>query len=92
MGRFDALPGGDLVAAGLADLGAGVESVSALLVSIGAPRLQALGIHVVAPLPNPEHRLYLHMAAVDERAAHSRYNALVRRLVSFERALGCVRS
>jgi hypothetical protein len=40
---------------------------------------------------NPEHRLYLRLAADDSDSAHSRYNALIRRLVSFERALACVR-
>jgi hypothetical protein len=33
--------------------------------------------------------LYLRLAAENEDDAHSRYNALVRRLVSFERALAC---
>jgi hypothetical protein len=34
-----ALPGGDLIARGLADRARGVSSIEALLVSIGAPRL-----------------------------------------------------
>jgi hypothetical protein len=34
----------------------------------------------------PEHRLYAALAAENPGAAHSRYNALIRRLVSFERA------
>jgi hypothetical protein len=37
----------------------------------------------------PEHRLYARLRAEDARTAHSRYNAVVRRLVSFERALAC---
>lgn len=84
-----ALPGGDLVDKGLADLERGVESVESLLVSIGAPRLSRLGIVVVRPTPAPEHRLYALLAAEDADSAHSRYNALVRRLVSFERAAEC---
>jgi hypothetical protein len=76
---------------GLQDLARGVESVPALLVSIGAPRLEQLGIHVVRPIPSPEHRLYARLHAEDPDQAHSRYNALVRRLVSFERAPACVR-
>jgi hypothetical protein len=83
------LPGEDLVARGLADLRAGVESADALLVSIGAPRLTALGFDVPAPLDSAEHRLYELLRAEDGDAAHSRYNALVRRLVSFERAAEC---
>ncbi len=90
MRRIEAgLPGGDLIQAGLADLRAGVESVPALLVAIGAPRLVRLGIAVPHPPPRPEHQLYLLLAAADPDRAHSRYNALVRRLVSFERALAC---
>ncbi|MGQ0732157.1 MAG: hypothetical protein ACT4QD_00725, partial [Acidobacteriota bacterium] len=52
------LPGADLIAAGLADLEAGVESVPALLVSIGAPRLALLGIGVPDTPAQPERRLY----------------------------------
>ena len=74
---------------GVLDLERGEESVEALLVSIGAPRLGSLRIHVPQPLPSPEHRLYARLAAEDADAAHSRYNALVRRLVSFERAAEC---
>jgi hypothetical protein len=36
--------------------------------------------------PSPEHRLYGLLSAEDSDSAHSRYNALVRRLVSYERA------
>jgi hypothetical protein len=83
------LPGGDLVAAGLNDLDRGVESVEALLVSIGAPRLARLGYDVSAAFDSPERRLYERLHAEDADAAHARYNALVRRLVSFERAAEC---
>jgi hypothetical protein len=34
----------------------------------------------------PSHRLYELLAQTDGSAAHSRYNALVRRIVSFARA------
>jgi hypothetical protein len=91
MGDYDGLPGADLVAEGVRDLVAGVESVPALLVSIGAPRLRQLRIEVPTPLPSPEHRLYLRLQESDPDGAHSRYNALLRRLVSFERAAACVR-
>ena len=83
-----ALPGGDLVQAGLEDLREARPTAAALLVSIGAPRLRLLGFTVHDPLPDPETRLYELLAAEDPDAAHSRYNALVRRLVSFERACG----
>lgn len=87
------LPGGDLVEQGLRDLTSRVESIPSLLVCIGAPRLRDLGVPVPDQVfPSPEHRLYALLSAEDSDAAHSRYNALIRRLVSFERALACARS
>lgn len=83
------LPGHELVLSGLADLARGIESDAALLVAIGAPRLRTLGVEVPVAPDEPEHRLYRRLAAIDPNGAHSRYNALVRRLVSFERALAC---
>lgn len=85
------LPGADLVVAGLADLAAGRrETVEALLVTVGAPRLRTLGIDVPPGEPAPERRLYEALEPEFGDAAHSRYNALIQRLVSFERALACV--
>ena len=81
-----ALPGEDLIRRGLDDLAAGVESAEALLVSIGAPRLAGLGVAVENPFPSPEHRLYRLLSREEPESAHSRYNALIRRLVSYERA------
>lgn len=87
---YDALPGGDLVRQGLDDLTKGVESVESLLVSIGAPRLRRAGVPVPqTTFHDPEHRLYLRLAAEDSASAHSRYNAWIGRLVSFENALEC---
>jgi hypothetical protein len=80
------LPGGELVEKGLSDLAEGMETVESLLVSIGSPRLRRLGFDVQAPVDDAEERLYLLLAREDPEGAHSRYNALVRRLVSFERA------
>ncbi|MGH2767877.1 MAG: hypothetical protein ACRDIF_02850 [Actinomycetota bacterium] len=84
------LPGADLVRAGIADLRRGLETVPALLVSIGYPRLRRLGLELPEPAPTrPERRLYELLTQEDPRTAHSRYNALIRRLVSFERAAEC---
>jgi hypothetical protein len=80
------LPGAELVERGLRDLEQELESPESLLVSIGAPRLRRLGFEVPKPFPQPEHRLYMLLRARHGDAAHARYNALVRRLVSFERA------
>ena len=88
----DGLPGADLIESGLNDLRAGRQTVAALLVAIGAPRLRTLGLEIPDNLPdNPEHRLYDLLAKDDSDSAHSRYNAFVRRLVSYERAAECVR-
>lgn len=83
------LPGAELVERGLADLRGGVGSPEALLVSIGAPRLRTLGMDVPHPIDDAEHRLWALLARDDPHGAHARYNALVRRLVSFEQALAC---
>jgi hypothetical protein len=88
--NVDALPGGDLIEQGLRDLAERRETVPALLVLVGAPRLRALGFEVPDDGPvSPEHRLYELLAQDDTDSAHSRYNALIRRLVSFERAAEC---
>lgn len=84
--ELTSLPGHELVLKGIDDLALGLDSDEALLVSIGAPRLRRAGLELPEPLSNPEHRLYDRLAAEQGDAAHSRYNALVRRLVSFERA------
>jgi hypothetical protein len=87
MRRVDpTLPGSDLVQEGLQDLAAGLETVPALLVSIGAPRLRRIGLELPPTIADPEHRLYALLASEDSDSAHARYNALVRRLVSFESA------
>ena len=85
----DSLPGADMIEQGLADLREGRRSAAALLVSIGAPRLATLGLDVPRPIDRPEHELYTLLRESDADSAHARYNALVRRLVSFERALAC---
>lgn len=89
MGDSVSLPGADLVERGIADLANGRETVESLLASIGAPRLQALGHALTEVIDSPEHRLYCLLAAEEPDAAHSRYNALIRRLVSYERAAEC---
>jgi hypothetical protein len=81
------LPGEDLIAAGVQDLLAERETIAALLVAIGSPRLRRLGLELPEQLPqNPEHRPYDLLSQDDPDSAHSRYNAFIRRLVSYERA------
>ncbi len=87
----DALPGKEIIEEGIDDLSRGVEAIDSLLVSIGAPRLRLLGLAIPKmTIDSPEHRLYELLSQSDPDSAHSRYNALVRRLVSFERAAECV--
>lgn len=86
------LPGNDLIVAGVEDLRNQKQTIAALLVAIGAPKLRSLGFELPDDLPTtPEHRLYDLLAATEPDSAHSRYNALIRRLVSYERAMLCVR-
>jgi hypothetical protein len=86
---LQAAPGADLVDRGIEDLSHERDSIEALLVSIGAPRLALAGIAMPTPIPSPEHKLYARLAVDKANGAHSAYNALIRRLVSFERAAGC---
>jgi hypothetical protein len=87
--RNAALPGEDLIEQGLTDLAGNRMTEPALLVLIAAPRLKRLGIQVPdRSFPRPyEHQLY---ALIERRlgtAAHSYYNSLIRRIVSYARAL-----
>jgi hypothetical protein len=87
----EALPGADLIREGFRDLERGIETIPALLVLVGAPRLRDLGFDVPDTPYFPEDRLYEKLASLHGDAAHSQYNALIRRLVSFERAAACVK-
>ena len=84
------LPGAELIEQGLRDLALGHESEASLLVSIGAPRLAALGLAMPTPFAEPEEGLYRYFRQHCGNGAHSQFRALVRRLVCYERAM-CVR-
>ncbi|MEO8500766.1 MAG: hypothetical protein ABI565_07610 [Vicinamibacteria bacterium] len=88
---MDGLPGAELITKGLADLARGEETVESLLVSIGGPKLRSLGLEFTERFENPEHRLYFLLGQQHGDNAHGQYNALVRRLVSYERAAACAR-
>jgi hypothetical protein len=93
--ELNTLPGHEIVLAGINDLHQGRRTRAALLVAVGADRLRSGGLDVPAiPADEgyPEHRLYELLAEDDADSAHGRYNALIRRLVSFERALERARS
>ena len=77
------LPGGDIVDAGLADLAAGQTTPESLAVSLAAPRLRREGVPVLGVLEDPERRLFALLSRTEGDLAHARYNAYLRRLVSF---------
>ena len=85
------LPGADLIEAGLANLAAGVVTIESLLVSIAAPGLRDAGLVIDQPIADAELQLYALLSARDGAAAHSKYNALLRRVTSFRRAARCAR-
>lgn len=81
-------PGAEIVSEGLSDLAAGRETVSSNAVAMASTRLRAAGIEVpeAGDGQPAAHRLYEKLAREDPRGAHSRYNAIVGRVVSFARA------
>ena len=83
------LPGEALVRAGLADYQAGRCTVAACLIGIAGPRLARAGLipaTMVSWLLEPEFQLY-RLLRQQGGDAYSRYNALLRELISFESAL-----
>ena len=87
------LPGADLVAQGLADLAQNQPTALAFLVLAAAPRLRRLGFEIPSrDVPHPEYQLYTILEERFGAAAHSQYNSLTRRIVSYARALERERS
>ena len=88
---FAGLPGSDLALRGLDDLAHGNLSEFSLLILIARPRLSRLGISMTNTLVGVkepfEHALYSFLEKKFPEDAYSRYNSLIRRIVSFERAL-----
>lgn len=88
------LPGAEIISRGLADLAAGHDTSEADAVAMASHRLRDVGIAVpptTGAVP-ASHRLYEKLADEDPRNAHSRYNAIVRRVVRFARAAEHARS
>jgi hypothetical protein len=82
------LPGEPLVRQGLADLQAGQQTAPAWLVSIARSRLAKAGLldRSTPAAPEPELQLY-RLLRREGGDAYSRYNSLLRELISFEQAL-----
>jgi hypothetical protein len=86
---INGLPGEALVRQGLADFQAGLCTVPSCLVRIARPRLCRAGLmpeKVPGPSIEAESQLY-ELLLREGGDAYSRYNALLRELVSFENAL-----
>ena len=89
------LPGGDLVVKGLSDLKKGEVTENSLLLLIAAPRLVRLGFDIVGDLRLEDNKskdleLKLYLLIKDNyksSSAHSYYNSLIRKIVSFSKAL-----
>ena len=86
--ELSGLPGEEMVRKGLTDLGSGKVTEEACLVSMASPRLRNCGLLAAdaSLVVDAEMTLY---RLLGQRAEdpYSSYNNLVRRLVSFERAL-----
>lgn len=87
---MEALPGADLIKKGLEDCENNVVTVHSLLIDIGRRRLEAAGLVV----PDHQHLqgdaeflLYELIQKEGHCDPYSCYNALLRRLISFEQAL-----
>lgn len=77
-------PGDELVDAGLADLTAGRRTVESLLLAAAGPRLARAGVTLPAhQLDTSGRELYALLEAELGSRAHSRYNALQRRVISY---------
>lgn len=87
--QLRSLPGSEIVLAGIADLAERRETIAAAAVQTAATRLRNAGIEVPGPEPagEPGHHLYGRIVAAGDPDPHSRYNAILRRVVSFARAL-----
>ena len=86
---INGLPGEQLVRQGLADFQAGLRTIHSCLVRIARPRLSRAGLmppSVPGQICDADYELY-DLLKQQGGDAYSRYNAMLRELVSFENAL-----
>lgn len=87
---LDSLPGAEIVLPGIDDLRDGRDTIEAAAVLLARPRLLGAGLDV-PPGPDrdgePGHHLYDLLVEAATSDPHSRYNAILRRLVSFAGSL-----
>ena len=90
MSELAELPGCELIERGLADYAAGQVTPESCLLAVAWGRLERNGLPLPARTPErfPEPELQLYELLQREGGdAYSRYNALLRRLISFEQSL-----
>lgn len=84
------LPGGELAEKGLVDYAAGRVTPESCLLAIGWGRLTRAGLPMPGRrpelFPEPELQLYA-LLGREAGDAYGRYNALLRRFISFEQSL-----
>lgn len=86
--ELETLPGGEIVLAGLRDLASGSDSLEAAAVAMASGRLRAVGL-IVPPQRTggiASHHLYDLLERDRPADAHSRFNAIARRIASFATA------
>ena len=82
------LPGAERLREGLLDYHENRHTMSACLVRMARRRLVSAGLMETSPVHDIEAELDLyHLLSPEGNQAHSRYNALIRELVSSEHAL-----
>ena len=84
------LPGEGMIRKGMKDLDSGLRTVESLLIMIAWDDLKRNGLPITRELPleaDGEILLYDLLRASGELDAYSKYNSLIRELVSFQRAL-----
>ena len=82
------LPGAERIQEGLRDYHENRHTMSACLVRMARRRLVRAGLMETSPGHDIEAELDLyHLLSHEGNQAHSRYNALIRELISFEHAL-----
>jgi hypothetical protein len=92
---IERLPGAELVLPGLIEAAAGQLTVGSCLVSIARPLIESSGLAASYGIHNyvkePERALY-RLLQHEGGNAYGCYNAILRRLISFEQGLRRVRS
>ncbi len=83
------LPGEELIQRGLADIEEGKDTIASCLVRIASTRLSRAGLKIASEPDLPvDSELKLYRLLCQEGGdAYSRYNSMLRELVSFENAL-----